>query len=176
MLWQSQLLPWPPPSKKKPHACAHAKEAILGHDGAGGRKGGRKKGMLGGRVVRQLRPSGNKRANAQWAGDGQRYRIADTVWGGYVGAQITIKRLHVAWDAHPVAVMPAVHSIIRHVSPLDAFVDVPSQFQRAGGRTDGRRLIILFCRPPFPLSERFCCPCRKASIRSGDENGTKTAV
>ena len=25
MLWQSQLLPWPPPSKKKPHACAHVK-------------------------------------------------------------------------------------------------------------------------------------------------------
>ena len=47
------------------------------------REGGRKKGMLGrGRIVRQLRPSGNKRANAQWAGDGQRYRIADTVWGG----------------------------------------------------------------------------------------------
>ena len=86
MLWQSQLLSWPPPPKpkKKPHACAHAKEAIHGHSGAGGRgrEGGRKECSAGGgSFVNCVRPGTSEPANAHWAGDGQRYRIADTEWG-----------------------------------------------------------------------------------------------
>ena len=177
MLWQSQLLPWPPRrsrrrsrmrarTRRKPYMGMPADSTPEGERGREEERNARREGRSS---IASVREQASKRAMG-----GRRSKIPNSRYsvGGYVGAQITIKRLHVAWDAHPVAVMPAVHSIIRHVSPLDAFVDVPSQFQRAGGR----RLIILFCRPPFPLSERFCCPCRKASIRSGDENGTKTAV
>ena len=111
------------------------------------REGGRKECSEGGSFVNcvRVREQASKRAMG-----GRRSKIPNSRYrvGEDIGAQITIKRLHGAWDAHPVAVIPAVHSIIRHVSPLDAFVDVPSQFQRAEGRKDGRRLIILFCRPP----------------------------
>lgn len=118
MLWQSQ--PWPPRrSRRRSRMRARTRRkpymGMPAPEGERGREEERNAQREGRSSIASVREQASKRAMG-----GRRSKIPNSRYrvGGYVGAQITIKRLHVAWAAHPVAVMPAVHSIIRHVSPL----------------------------------------------------------